>query len=81
MTSPQPRRTRRRTAPATSLPRPVAGEGSALSATHTATVRPGGRTREHHVMDDFTYVRKDLATVAVVGSICLGLVVAVSFLY
>lgn len=78
MTSPQPRRTRRRTAPAGSLPRPAAGDGSAL-ATRTAAPRPTTHHREHHVMDDFRYVRRDLVMVTAVGGICLAFVVGVSF--
>jgi len=36
--------------------------------------------REHHVTGDYDHVRKDLILVAVVGTITLGFIVAMSFI-
>jgi hypothetical protein len=81
MTSPQPRRTRRRSAPTTSLPRPVAGAGgnalkSAAPAPRTAA---GGPHRQHHVTKDYGYVHKDLLMVTIFGTAVIGFIVAMSF--
>lgn len=76
----QPRRTRRRTAtPGSTLPRPVASDGLALRSAAAAPPRPSTRTREHHVEEDFSYVRKDLGLVAVVAAITMAFVVVLSF--
>lgn len=76
---PRPRRTRRRTAPAASLPRPVATEEGALAAPRQA---PGRRLaahhRTHHVTTDYRYVRKDLTAIAVIGSIALAFIVGMA---
>ncbi len=78
MTAPQqPRRTRRRAAPAASLPRPSASQES-LRATSTAARRTLGH-REHHVTTDYRYVISDLATVAVVGAVAVAFIVGMSF--
>jgi hypothetical protein len=80
MTARQPRRTRRRAAPAASLPRPVAG----------AEVQQDGRApqrrtatnlhhREHHVTKDYSHVTRDLITVTVFGTAVLAFIVAMSF--
>ncbi|MGE3075679.1 MAG: hypothetical protein AB7N24_18335 [Dehalococcoidia bacterium] len=82
MTSPQPRRTRRRAAPATSLPRPVSGSGgNALKTAGTAPVSTatGAHHRQHHVTKDYSYVHRDLITVAVIGTAVVGFIVAMSF--
>lgn len=44
-----------------------------------APVRSSARTREHHVQEDFGYVRKDLALVAAVGAVSMGFVIVMSF--
>jgi len=79
MTARQPRRTRRRVAPATALPRPLAGDDVAQ-----ASSRGGRRTsnlhhREHHITRDYSHVHRDLVTVSIVGTVILGFIVAMSF--
>lgn len=73
-----PRRTRRRTAPAAGLPRPVAG-----GVEETSGVRGPGRTqighRQHHVLTDYGYVHRDLLTVAGVGVVVIAFIVGMSF--
>jgi hypothetical protein len=86
MTARQPRRTRRRTTPASTLPRPLPVSGStdtAETATAPAT-RPTARRgpaqpRAHHVENDYRYVRTDLLTVAAVGAVVIAFVVGMSF--
>lgn len=75
MTARQPRRERRRTAPAPTLPRPGAtpARRGALSSAPVAGVR------EHHVTADYSYVRGDLLIVSGVTLVTLGFVVAMSF--
>lgn len=73
-----PRRTRRRNVPAASLPRPstegteeTAGTGSAGS------VQTGHR--QHHVTTDYSYIHRDLITVAVVGLVVVAFIIGMSF--
>lgn len=88
MTAPQPRRTRRRSVPAASLPRPVSSDGlvvhdsevPAASANAAGAARRGPVGRQHHVTNDYRYVRTDLVLVASVGAIVVAFVVAMSFL-
>ena len=82
MTARQPRRTRRRAAPASSLPRPVASPSEDGESEHSRTVRRNAATlhhREHHVTRDYSHVHKDLITVAIVGAGVIGFIVAMSF--
>lgn len=84
MTSPEPRRTRRRSAPTTSLPRPVAGAGgnalkSAAPVPRSASAATGAHHREHHVTKDYGYVHKDLIMVTIFGTAVIGFIVAMSF--
>ncbi|MGE5597524.1 MAG: hypothetical protein ACM3S1_15975 [Hyphomicrobiales bacterium] len=93
MTARQPRRTRRRPLPATNLPRPhqppatgedQADQGDTGEAVAETTARGTRRRRTtapraHHVTTDFSYVHKDLATVAVVGTLILAFIIAISF--
>jgi hypothetical protein len=80
MTARQPRRTRRRTPPAQSLPRPVGGgDLNGASPDSARTARRATGHREHHVTQDYSYIHKDLITVAAVGAIVLAFVVALSF--
>ncbi|MGB4862908.1 MAG: hypothetical protein WBO97_10640 [Tepidiformaceae bacterium] len=87
MTSPQPRRTRRRAAPAASLPRPVAGTGG--NALNTAAQAPRSTPtastatahhRQHHVTKDYSYVHKDLILVSIFSVAVLAFIVAMSFI-
>jgi hypothetical protein len=90
MTARQPRRTRRRTTPASTLPRPLPVSDSLEPAQSAAT--PSGATvrqtarrgpaqpRAHHVENDYRYVRTDLLTVAAVGAVVIAFVVGMSFL-
>lgn len=89
MTARQPRRTRRRSAPASALPRPnsaaVADAPSELEEESSAT-RSGVRRRlssvghrTHHVTKDYTYVHRDLLTILGVGVTVLAFIVGMSF--
>lgn len=91
MTARQPRRTRRRLAPANSLPRPVATSGAAtaeaddeVSASRATAEHPLVRRyevhhREHHVTKDYSYVHRDLLTVVGFGAIVIAFIVGMSF--
>lgn len=82
MTARQPRRTRRRVAPATSLPRPLTAEDTAAGRTQARGAAPTAASlhhRTHHVTKDYSHVHKDLLTVAVVGTAVIGFIVAMSF--
>jgi hypothetical protein len=76
MATRQPRRTRRRSAPATSLPRPTATEDTAQASGGSAsrTRRLPGQHRAHHVTTDYRYVRKDLTAITVIGAIALAFI-------
>ena len=85
----QTRRPRRRTVPASSLPRPDA-EASATDASEESVAavsagEPRARRRHagptHHVAQDYSYVRTDLIAVAIVGAISLAFVFGASFLF
>ena len=83
MTARQPRRTRRRVAPAASLPRPVAGIEPTAADQRSQAVRRGANTlhhREHHVNKDYSHVHKDLITVSIVGTVILGFILSMSFI-
>jgi hypothetical protein len=77
MATRQPRRTRRRTPPATSLPRPAAtADGAAAPAMRSSARRAApAHHRTHHVTTDYRYVRKDLTSIAVIGGISLAFIV------
>ncbi len=92
MTARQPRRTRRRSAPATTLPRPSAVASDtdaddvleasgpvAAAAARRSTRRNQFRHREHHVEKDYSYVHKDLLTVLGIGVVCVGFIIGMSF--
>ena len=80
MTARQPRRTRRRNVPATSLPRPSGGDENEELRRSTSTVtRSAVSHREHHVMKDYSYIRRDLFTVAGVGILVIAFIVGMSF--
>jgi hypothetical protein len=83
MTARQPRRDRRRSSPASTLPRPVAApEGdqpAAAAAARASARRTAVHHRQHHVTRDYGHVHKDLITVAVVGSVVIAFIVAMSF--
>ena len=79
MTARQPRRTRRRVAPAAALPRPIGGSDEAQRA---AAVRRGASSlhhREHHVNKDYSHVKRDLATVTVVSVVIMAFIFGMSF--
>lgn len=76
MTARQPRRTRRRAAPASTLPRPTPEANAGPERSRTA--RSGVHHREHHVSTDYGYVRRDLVAVTVFASVVTALVVAVA---
>lgn len=80
MTARQPRRTRRRVAPASSLPRPVAGLDASQQDQRSQAIRRGPNLhhREHHVTKDYSHVTRDLITVSIVGTAVLGFILAMS---
>ncbi len=80
MTARQPRRTRRRTIPAASLPRPTAA-GAEAHGTESAAVRAAAtrRHREHHVTKDYRYIHRDLLAVAGIGVIVIAFIIGMSF--
>jgi len=81
MTARQPRRTRRRAAPATTLPRPLEAMPDVVNAEPRAATRPSaGRGREHHVTNDYSYIHKDLLTVSAVGVVVVAFIIGMSFL-
>lgn len=79
MTARQPRRTRRRVAPASSLPRPLTAEDTAAGRTQVRGAASSLHHRTHHVTKDYSHVHKDLVTVALVGVAVVGFIVAMSF--
>jgi hypothetical protein len=79
MTARQPRRTRRRVAPASSLPRPLSAEDTAAGRTQARGAAPTLGHRAHHVTKDYSHVHKDLVTVAVVGVAVVAFIVGMSF--
>lgn len=76
MTARQPRRTRRRNVPSESLPRLRPGDGSGPASPAVSATRP---QRVHHVTEDYSYVRKDIALVAAFTAVTLAFIVAMSF--
>ncbi|MGH2608084.1 MAG: hypothetical protein ACRDHF_03255 [Tepidiformaceae bacterium] len=79
MATRQPRRTRRRSAPATSLPRPAAAEEGAVAAPRASgSRRSAAHHRSHHVTTDYRYVRKDLTSIAVIGTIALAFIIGMA---
>lgn len=82
MTAQKPRRTRRRSVPASALPRPSTVEAEAAEADEDA---PSGRQpvtlrhRQHHVTKDYSYIHRDLLTIVGVGVIVIAFIVAMSF--
>lgn len=78
MTTRRPQRQRRRTAPATSLPRPAAAEAAVGPAGPRAPGR-SSRHRAHHVTTDYHYVRRDLLTIIGVGGACLAFIFGMAF--
>ncbi len=89
MTARQPRRTRRRSVPAAALPRPLPASGAdetgeepeapQLVPAHPLARRYELHRREHHVTKDYSYVHRDLLTVACIGVAVIGFIVAMSF--
>lgn len=80
MTARQPRRARRRTTPAASLPRPTAVGGEA-NVTESAAARAAATRhhREHHVTKDYGYIHRDLLTVAGIGVVVIAFIIGMSF--
>ncbi|HJP41221.1 MAG TPA: hypothetical protein QGF35_05895 [Dehalococcoidia bacterium] len=77
----QPRRSRRRVAPAPSLPRPTGSETGVSSAPERNTeTETEARGRAHHVTTDYRYVRTDLIGIVAVGAVAFGFVIAMAFL-
>lgn len=84
MTARPPRRTRRRAAPGTSLPRPTGVETGVTAdrlRERDTRAAPGSRVQIHHVTTDYSYVRTDLITVAAVTAVTLAFIVGMSFAF
>lgn len=80
MTARQPRRARRRAAPATSLPRPTpAGLESGPPESAAARAAAARHHREHHVTKDYSHVHRDLLTVLAIGVVVIAFIVGMSF--
>lgn len=85
MTAQKPRRTRRRSVPASALPRPSTVEAEAAAAAEADEDAPSGRQpvtlrhRQHHVTKDYSYIHRDLLTIVGVGVIVIAFIVAMSF--
>jgi hypothetical protein len=79
MTARQPRRARRRSANVTTLPRPESSESESPGVRSPAR-RVTARARQHHVTNDYSYVHRDLITVAGVGVVVVAFIVGMSFL-
>ena len=82
MTERQTRR-RRRAVPAASLPRPVSGSAEGAQAQRSSSATRGAvpaHHREHHITKDYGYVKKDLLTIAVVGTVVMALMVSLAFI-
>ena len=78
MATRRPQRTRRRTAPATSLPRPTATEPTGAPVNVGRGAVRASRHRAHHVTTDYHYVRKDLLSIVVLGGVCAGFIVGMA---
>ena len=76
MTTRQPRRTRRRQAPATTLPRPLPSGESEAASSRAPRHTTGHRT--HHVTTDYRYVKKDLWHILAFGSVCTAFIVGMA---
>lgn len=77
MTARQPRRTRRRNAPAAALPRLNPQESGDREHALHRPIRTS--IPEHHVSQDYGYVRRDLLLIAGVTTITFAFVVLMSF--
>ncbi len=80
MTSPQPRRTRRRAVPGPTLPRPGSVAAAAGGGTGRAAPRGISSHRTHHVTTDYSYIHRDLIAAAAVGAVVPAFIVGMSFL-
>jgi hypothetical protein len=81
MASRQPRRTRRRKAPADSLPRihPDRERARHDSESHAGEGRRSA-VREHDVTTDYRYVKNEMAIVAAVSAVTFGFIVVMAFI-
>ncbi|GBD22811.1 hypothetical protein HRbin29_00456 [bacterium HR29] len=77
MPEPRHRRTRRRL-PRAVTPRPTVRDVHAARSTER-TVHTPPRMREHHITTDFSYVRSDLVTIAVLTAVIIGFIVGMRF--
>lgn len=75
---PEPRRRPRRRLPRSVTPRPSARDTVAARSAAAPTHVPP-RMREHHIETDYSYVRGDLVTIAVVTLLIFGFIVGMRF--
>ena len=78
MTARQPRRARRRAAPAAALPRPTS-TGSSLGESASLRSAATQHHREHHVTRDYSHIHRDLLTVLGIGVVVIAFIVGMSF--
>ncbi|WBL35636.1 hypothetical protein O0235_12760 [Tepidiforma flava] len=79
MSTERPRRRRRVDAPASSLPRPAAAPAGVAAPAARRPQPHHPQPRAHHVTRDYSYVRRDLLGILVVGLISLGFIGVMSF--
>lgn len=80
MTARQPRRARRRAAPAAALPRPTStSTGSSLGESASLRSAATQHHREHHVTRDYSHIHRDLLTVLGIGVVVIAFIVGMSF--
>jgi hypothetical protein len=66
--------------PAVSLPRPTASSSDEQPSESGRGTRATSGRREHHVTTDYSYVHRDLITVAVVGVVVIAFIIGMSYL-
>ncbi|GIW13811.1 MAG: hypothetical protein KatS3mg062_1250 [Tepidiforma sp.] len=75
MSTERPRRRRRIDAPAATLPRPTASEPPSEGSRR----QHAPQVRAHHVTKDYSYVKRDLLGILVVGIISFAFIGVMSF--
>ena len=81
MTARRPGRSRRRKAPAPSLPRPSGSEvGITPDSRPSDESGAENRIQVHHVTADYGYVKSDLVTIAAVSVVSFGFIFAIALL-
>ncbi|MDZ7728539.1 MAG: hypothetical protein U5Q44_10315 [Dehalococcoidia bacterium] len=79
MTARQPRRTRRRNVPGDSLPG-IRSTGRSRERAEGGAAAHERTLAEHHVTNDYRYVRKELAMIAGVTAVTVAFILGMSFI-